>query len=104
MTDMVTYMDVQDTTLGLVGPGATVGEHTVPADKVGLVITSTVTGDQVLVIGTPQQLRDSVVDGMCLPVPDGVALVDAEHPRAHGFVVVDGGDQLPADMPSFLDE
>lgn len=106
--------DVMDTTLELLGPGThtsltqvepgahVTAEIVVPEGKVALVINALQGRDVVAFIGTPQQLRDSVVDGMCLPVPDGVDLVDAEHPRAHGFVVIDGGDQLPADVPMFL--
>jgi hypothetical protein len=67
-------LDAQDVVPTLVGPGGEIGEDTVPEGKVAVVIGSN--GDNVAIIGTPQQLRDRVIDGLTLPVPAGVPLVD----------------------------
>jgi hypothetical protein len=71
-------LDAQDVTLDLVGPHTYVDGDLppVPAGKVGLVIRAE--GDTVLVVGTPQQLRQQVLTGFTLPVPDGVRLYDVE--------------------------
>lgn len=72
-----------DVTLQLLGPGESVGNHVglqptgfdlVPLDKVALVINAP--GVEVAIIGTPQQLRERVEDGLNLPVPAGVSLFD----------------------------
>lgn len=76
-------MNVLDATLSLVGPGEEIGEDTVPEGEVALVIGCGI--DAVAVIGTPQQLRERVYEGLSLPVPAGVSLVDAE-PNWNGVV------------------
>lgn len=58
--------NVQDVAINLV-PGD--GQHTV-------VLTITAPGLDVQIEGTPQQLRNRVVEGLMLPVPDDVPLVD----------------------------
>jgi hypothetical protein len=67
-------MDVLDVTPTLVGPGEEIGEDTVPEGKVALVLGSN--SDTVAIIGTVQQLRERVYEGLTLPIPAGVALVD----------------------------
>jgi hypothetical protein len=69
-------MDALDVILRLAGPGETFGEDTVPEGKVALVIETP--SDAVIVEGTPQQLRDRVIEGLGLPVPAGVPLFDTE--------------------------
>lgn len=80
---MNTTMSALDVTLRLIGPGAgipgtsglqPVGSDLVPLDNVGLVIASGT--DTVTVVGTPQQLRGLVLDGLSLDIPEGVPLVD----------------------------
>lgn len=73
---MYLTIDAQDLVPELVGPGTTVGEDTVPEGKLGLVFGTN--GDVVLVIGTPQQLRQRVYEGLSLPVPANVPLFDSE--------------------------
>lgn len=68
-------MDALDAVLRLAGPGEEIGEDTVPEGKVALVI-ETRSSDAVAVIGTPQQLRQHVLDGLTLPVPADVPLFD----------------------------
>lgn len=68
-------MDAQDIVLSLAAPGLTLGHDTVPEGKVALVIGAG--SDTIVIEGTPQQLRERVVDGLSLPVPDGVPLFDA---------------------------
>jgi hypothetical protein len=69
-------IDAQDATIELVGPHTYVDGDLapVPTGKVGLVIRAQ--GDTVLVVGTPQQLRQHVLDGLTLPVPADVPLFD----------------------------
>lgn len=75
------HMDAMDVTLELLAPGAHFASShgtfdTVPEGRVGLLIqTGTVSA---LIVGTPQQLRDRVIDGLHLDVPAGVPLVDVE--------------------------
>lgn len=68
-------MDALDIVLSLQGPGTDLGDgDVVPAGQVALVIETRT--DAVFVTGTPQQLRQHILDGLALPVPDGVSLVD----------------------------
>ena len=69
-------MDVRDVTPTLYGPGEAIGEDTVPEGKCALVIGAN--GDNVAVIGTPEQLRERVAFGLTLPIPAGVELFDVE--------------------------
>lgn len=71
-------INAQDVTLELVGPGVYVDGDLppVPQGKAGLVIRAQ--GDTVLVVGTPQQLRQQVMEGFGLPVPADVPLFDTE--------------------------
>lgn len=78
---MQLVMDAQDVTLSLMGPGATFvaqdgSDGVVPDGKLALVVHSV--NHALVVVGTPQQLRQHVYDGLCLPVPDGVPLVDEQ--------------------------
>ena len=72
-------VNAQDVVLSLHGPGTSPGadeDSIIPEGKAGLVIRSN--GDTVVVIGTPQQLRERVAEGLSLPIPDGVPLFDGE--------------------------
>jgi hypothetical protein len=84
MSSTVAVMNVQDTTLSLIGHQ---DDDRVPEGKVGLVIAST-TGEDVLIIGTPHQLRQQVYAGFFLPVPAGVPLVDEDPLDGANVVVV----------------
>lgn len=72
------FMNAEDVTLSLVGPGSRFvtpeGHAEVPDGKVGLVIHRGT--DVVVVTGTAQQLRERVLDGLSLPVPADVPLFD----------------------------
>jgi hypothetical protein len=77
MSKHTVVMDALDVVLTLHGPGTALGtdaDDVVPEGKAGLVIETA--SDAVYVIGTPQQLRERVVEGLSLPVPAGVALFD----------------------------
>ena len=69
-----TTMSATSLDLQLVGPGTVVGEDTVPEGMCGLVLSEN--DDALLVIGSAQQLRDRVYDGLCLPIPADAPLVD----------------------------
>jgi hypothetical protein len=68
-------VNAPDVTLRLVGPGE---DDEVPAGHVDLVITDHASMIEVHVVGTPQTLRSLVWDGLSLPIPAGVPLVDED--------------------------
>jgi hypothetical protein len=76
MSKHMVGMDALDVVLRLAGPGEQLGEDTVPEGKVALVIETA--SDVAIVQGTVQQLRERVMDGLVLPIPADVPLVDVE--------------------------
>jgi hypothetical protein len=71
-------LNALDVIVGLVGPGTEVGEDTVPEGKLGVVLRTA--SDTVVVIGTAQQLRERVYDGLSAPIPADVPLTDGDEP------------------------
>lgn len=77
MSTHIVGMDALDVIVTLAGPGTVIGEDAVPEGKIAVVLSTP--SDQVVVTGTPQQLRERVLDGFSLPVPDGVDLFDRDN-------------------------
>lgn len=91
--------NIMDVTMRLAGPGEgvgpdvglkPVGNDLVPLGKVALVLS--VNGQDVAAFyGTPRELRQQVMEGFALPVPDGVDLelpTVTMEPGPEGWTVV----------------
>jgi hypothetical protein len=68
-------LNAPDTTVRLVSH---VDDEDVPEGKLGVVLRTA--SDTVVVIGTAQQLRERVYDGLSAPIPADVPLTDGDEP------------------------
>ena len=73
---MLIHLYAQDAVLGLLGPDDPADHNGGLVNRGNVALTITAGANVVVIEGTPQQLRERVIEGFSLPIPAGVALFD----------------------------